>query len=370
MNGKKSTAGNSVLSVFTGNTGIIGVLVILCVVVALATDKFLTPSNIISVLRQISINTYIALGMTLIIILGHIDLAVGAIVAMSGTLTVGFVVNQGLPIGVAIAAGIIIGVVAGLIDGMVVSKFRVPAFIITMAMMNVCNGIAYVYSGGQSTRITDKFFIAIGTGYLFNIIPLPVVYMIILIIVFSFLLSKTKFGTYVYAIGGNREAARLSGVPIKKVEIIVFTLSGALAAFAGLVLASRMYSGQPSVGSAMRWMRSQPASSAEPLWQADAGRISGTVFGAMVIGIISNGLNLIGVSSYWQLIVKGLTLPARLYWIPRRAIWHSSEKRNDSKSTFRKARREEWTFSEKCHLRIRPVTRFRFIMKVNIIFFH
>lgn len=308
MNGKKSTAGNSVLSVFTGNTGIIGVLVILCVVVALATDKFLTPSNIISVLRQISINTYIALGMTLIIILGHIDLAVGAIVAMSGTLTVGFVVNQGLPIGVAIAAGIIIGVVAGLIDGMVVSKFRVPAFIITMAMMNVCNGIAYVYSGGQSTRITDKFFIAIGTGYLFNIIPLPVVYMIILIIVFSFLLSKTKFGTYVYAIGGNREAARLSGVPIKKVEIIVFTLSGALAAFAGLVLASRMYSGQPSVGSGYEMDAIAACVLGGTSMAGGRGRISGTVFGAMVIGIISNGLNLIGVSSYWQLIVKGLII--------------------------------------------------------------
>ena len=300
MNGKKSTAGNSVLSVFTGNTGIIGVLVILCVVVALATDKFLTPSNIISVLRQISINTYIALGMTLIIILGHIDLAVGAIVAMSGTLTVGFVVNQGLPIGVAIAAGII--------DGMVVSKFRVPAFIITMAMMNVCNGIAYVYSGGQSTRITDKFFIAIGTGYLFNIIPLPVVYMIILIIVFSFLLSKTKFGTYVYAIGGNREAARLSGVPIKKVEIIVFTLSGALAAFAGLVLASRMYSGQPSVGSGYEMDAIAACVLGGTSMAGGRGRISGTVFGAMVIGIISNGLNLIGVSSYWQLIVKGLII--------------------------------------------------------------
>ena len=301
MNGKKSTAGNSVLSVFTGNTGIIGVLVILCVVVALATDKFLTPSNIISVLRQISINTYIALGMTLIIILGHIDLAVGAIVAMSGTLTVGFVVNQGLPIGVAIAAGIIIG-------GMVVSKFRVPAFIITMAMMNVCNGIAYVYSGGQSTRITDKFFIAIGTGYLFNIIPLPVVYMVILIIVFSFLLSKTKFGTYVYAIGGNREAARLSGVPIKKVEIIVFTLSGALAAFAGLVLASRMYSGQPSVGSGYEMDAIAACVLGGTSMAGGRGRISGTVFGAMVIGIISNGLNLIGVSSYWQLIVKGLII--------------------------------------------------------------
>ena len=265
MNGKKSTAGNSVLSVFTGNTGIIGVLVILCVVVALATDKFLTPSNIISVLRQISINTYIALGMTLIIILGHIDLAVGAIVAMSGTLTVGFVVNQGLPIGVAIAAGIIIGVVAGLIDGMVVSKFRVPAFIITMAMMNVCNGIAYVYSGGQSTRITDKFFIAIGTGYLFNIIPLPVVYMIILIIVFSFLLSKTKFGTYVYAIGGNREAARSRKsrssclhcrAPWRRLQVWFWHRE--------CIPDSR-----PSEV-AMRWMRSQPVSSAEPRWQADA----------------------------------------------------------------------------------------------------
>lgn len=170
--------------------------------------------------------------------------------------------------------------------------------------------------------------------------------------------------------GGNREAARLSGVPIKKVEIIVFTLSGALAAFAGLVLASRMYSGQPSVGSGYEMDAIAACVLGGTSMAGGRGRISGTVFGAMVIGIISNGLNLIGVSSYWQLIVKGLILPARLYWIPRRAIWHSSEKRNDSKSTFRKARREEWTFSEKCHLRIRPVTRFRFIMKVNIIFFH
>lgn len=133
--------------------------------------------------------------------------------------------------------------------------------------------------------------------------------MIILIAVFSFLLSKTKFGTYVYAIGGNREAARLSGVPIKKVEIIVFTLSGALSAFAGLVLASRMYSGQPSVGSGYE-MDAIAACvlGGTSMGRAGRGRISGTVFGAMVIGIISNGLNLIGVSSYWQLIVKGLII--------------------------------------------------------------
>ena len=289
---------NPLTSIVKGNIGIIVVLIIMCVAVALATDKFLTTNNIISVLRQISINTYIALGMTLIIILGHIDLSVGSIVAMSGTLTVGFIVNQGLPLGVAIVAGLLVGTAAGFISG----------FIITMAMMNIASGIAYVYTGGQSTRITNKLFIEIGTGYLFNVIPLPVVYMVVLIILFSFILSKTKFGTYVYAIGGNREAARLSGVPIKKIEIIVFTISGLLSAFAGLVLCSRMYSGQPSVGSGYELDAIAACVLGGTSMTGGKGRISGTVFGAMVIGIISNGLNLIGVSSYWQLIIKGLII--------------------------------------------------------------
>lgn len=299
---------NPVISMFRSNIGIIAVLIIMCVAVSCATDKFLTANNIISVLRQISINTYIALGMTLIIILGHIDLSVGAIVAMSGTLTVGFIVNQGFPIGWAIVIGLALGVLAGFVSGFIVSNFKVPAFIITMAMMNVANGIAYVYSGGQSTRITDDLFIAIGTGYLFNVIPLPVVYMVILIVVISFILGKTKFGTYVYAIGGNREAAKLSGVPIKKVEIIVFTLSGLLSAFAGLVLCSRMYSGQPSVGSGYELDAIAACVLGGTSMAGGKGRISGTIFGAMVIGIISNGLNLIGVSSYWQLIVKGMII--------------------------------------------------------------
>ena len=150
---------NPLTSIVKGNIGIIVVLIIMCVAVAL--------------------------GMTLIIILGHIDLSVGSIVAMSGTLTVGFIVNQGLPLGVAIAAGLLVGTAAGFISGFIVANFKVPAFIITMAMMNIASGIAYVYTGGQSTRITNKLFIEIGTGYLFNVIPLPVVYMVVLIIVFS-----------------------------------------------------------------------------------------------------------------------------------------------------------------------------------------
>lgn len=308
-NKKKSVLlNNSVINMFRGNIGIVVVLVLMCTIISFATDKFLTGTNIISVLRQISINTFIALGMTLVIILGHIDLSVGAIVAMSGTLTVGFIVNQGLPIWFAIVLGLLIGTATGFISGFVVSTFKVPAFIITMAMMNIANGIAYVYSGGQSTRITNEFFVNIGTGYLFKVIPLPVVYMAILIAIFTFVLNKTKFGTYVYAIGGNREAARLSGVPIKKVEIIVFTLSGFLSAFAGLVLCSRMYSGQPSVGSGYELDAIAACVLGGTSMSGGRGRISGTVFGAIVIGIISNGLNLIGVSSYWQLIIKGLII--------------------------------------------------------------
>ena len=175
MNQSKNRSSNPFVGIIRNNIGILGVLIVLCVIVSIATDKFLKPNNLISVLRQISINTYIALGMTLIIILGHIDLSVGAIVAMSGTLTVGFIVTQGLPIPVAIILGILLGVLAGFISGSIVAHFGVPAFIITMAMMNVCSGTAYVYSGGQATRINNDFFSAIGTGYLFNTIPLPVV---------------------------------------------------------------------------------------------------------------------------------------------------------------------------------------------------
>lgn len=299
---------NSFSTMVRNNAGILAVLIVFGFFLSVMTDNFMTQGNIISVLRQISINMYIALGMTLVIILGGIDLSVGSIVAMTGTLTVGFMVTQGLPIWFSITLGLLIGTVAGLINGIIIAKFRVPAFIVTMAMMNIASGVAYVYSGGRSTRITDKFFVQIGTGYIFGVIPLPVIYMVFLIALFVFLLNKTKFGTYIYAIGGNRESARVSGVPIMKVEIAVFTITGFLSAFAGLVLASRMYSGQPSVGSGYELDAIAACVLGGVSMSGGRGRISGTVIGAMVIGIISNGLNLMGVSSFWQLIVKGVII--------------------------------------------------------------
>jgi ribose transport system permease protein len=287
------------------NMGILSVLLLIGIVLSILSPVFLTTSNILSVLLQISNNIFLALGMTLVIILGGIDLSVGSIVAMTGTLTVGFIVTNGLPIWLAIILGLLIGTACGFFSGVIVAKFRVPAFIVTLAMMNMAKGVAYIYSGGRSTRIMDEVFLKIGTGRLFGFIPFPIIYMIILIAVFSILLGKTKFGTYVYAVGGNRDSAHLSGVPIKKVEIMVYTISGFLAAFAGLVLSSRMFSGQPAAGAGYEMDAIAACVLGGISMSGGTGRISGTVIGAIVIGIISNGLNLMGVSSFWQLVVKG-----------------------------------------------------------------
>ena len=360
---------NPLTSIVKGNIGIIVVLIIMCVAVALATDKFLTTNNIISVLRQISINTYIALGMTLIIILGHIDLSVGSIVAMSGTLTVGFIVNQGLPLGVAIVAGLLVGTAAGFISGFIVANFKVPAFIITMAMMNIASGIAYVYTGGQSTRITNKIFIEIGTGYLFNVIPLPVVYMVVLIILFSFILSKTKFGTYVYAIGGNREAARLSGVPIKKIEIIVFTISGLLSAFAGLVLCSRMYSGQPSVGSGYELDAIAACVLGGTSMTGGKGRISEPYLVPWSSESSQMVLTLSECHHTGSSSSRVLSSHVRYSLMDRRASLSFSRRRN-WQQTSRKRGLIIWRFLERCPSRIPREMQYLSTTRANIIYSH
>ncbi|MCP1101824.1 ribose transport system permease protein [Aequitasia blattaphilus] len=299
---------NQYFNVVRTNVGILCVMLLIGVILTFMTPNFLTVSNIISVLRQISNNIFLAIGMTLVIILGGIDLSVGSIVAMSGTLTVGFIVTNGLPMWPSILIGLLLGAFVGLFNGVVIAIFKVPAFIVTLSTMNIAKGIAYIYSGGRSTRITSEAYSMIGTGYLFGIIPLPVVYMFILIILFAIILNKTKFGTYVYAVGGNRESARLSGVPIKKVEIMVFTISGFLAAFAGIILSSRMYSGQPKAGDGYEMDAIAACVLGGISMSGGTGHLSGTVIGAIVIGIISNGLNLIGVSSFWQLLVKGFII--------------------------------------------------------------
>lgn len=304
----KKIENSLIVATIKSNIGILTVFLIISVALSLLSDVFLTPGNILSVLLQISNNMFLALGMTLVIILGGIDLSVGAMVAMTGTLTVGLIVTNGLPIWLAIILGLLTGALAGLFNGIIIANFKVPAFIVTLAMMNMARGLAYIYSGGRATRIMDETFLFIGMGKAFGFIPMPVIYMIILIFIFSIMLRKTKFGTYVYAVGGNRESAHLSGVPIKRVEIAVFSISGFLAAFAGLVLCSRMFSGQPSAGVGYEMDAIAACVLGGISMSGGVGRVSGTVIGAMVIGIISNGLNLMAVSSFWQLVIKGIII--------------------------------------------------------------
>lgn len=304
MSGLKKNLQN----IFGKNKGIIIVLLIMIALLSLLSPVFLTTNNIISLVQQITINMFIALAMTLVIITGGIDLSVGSIVALTGSITVGLIVQNGISIPIAIIIGLAIGLFVGLINGLIITNFKLPPFIVTLATMNVARGISYIYTGGSSIRITNESFTNLGTARLFGIIPIPILYMLVFVILFSILLSKTKFGTYVYAIGGNREAARLSGINTSKTEIYVYVISGIMAAFAGIILAARMYSGQPSVGQGYE-MDAIAASVLGGVSMAGGkGNISGTVFGAIVIGIVSNGLNLLGISSFWQLVVMGIII--------------------------------------------------------------
>lgn len=297
---------------FINNIGILIALALISLILAVSTPVFLTQDNMLSVLRQVSTNMCLALGMTLIIMLGGIDLSVGSIVAMAGTLTVGFISLGEMGIIPAIFLGLLIGTLCGAANGAAIAYTGIPPFIVTLAMMMIARGIGFIYSGGQSIRIFDDNFTSIGTGYL-GAIPYPVIYMLVFIIVMLVIVNRTRLGTYIYALGGNREAARLSGIPIKRVEIIVYTIAGFLAAFAGIVLSARMYSGQPSVAQGYEMDAIAACVLGGISMSGGIGRISGTILGVIVIGIINNGLNLLGVNSFWQLVAKGVIIFLAVY---------------------------------------------------------
>ncbi len=187
-----------------------------------------------------------------------------------------------------------------------------PPFIVTMATMNIARGIAYVYTGGRPIRTRDADFIDIGIGYLAGI-PLPVVYTALFIIAFSLVLNRSVFGSHIYAVGGNREAARFSGISISKVEILVYSVCGFVSAFAGVVLAARMTSGQPTVGIGFELDAIAACVLGGVSMSGGLGRIGGSMIGALVIGIINNGLNLMNVNSFWQLVVKGMVILVAVY---------------------------------------------------------
>lgn len=293
------------------NAGILLGLLVLCVIIAIKSPIFLTEKNIMNVMRQISSNLYLATAMMMVIISGGIDLSVGSAIAVIGVLA-GTLVNLGLPLPVVLLACLAAGALIGAANGIIITRTTMPPFIVTLAMMNILRGFAYVYTGGTTVRIDDQAFINTGTGYL-GFIPLPVVYLIIILFGTYLFLTKTRSGRHMYAVGGNEKAAKFSGINVKNLRLAIYIFSGVMAAVAGITLSARSYSGNPIAGSGAEMDAIAACVLGGTSFLGGYGYIGGTIIGALIIGILSNGLNLMGIDSFWQIILKGAVILVAVY---------------------------------------------------------
>ncbi|MDM8126497.1 ABC transporter permease [Mediterraneibacter glycyrrhizinilyticus] len=307
---KAPAADNKAVAFFKENLGIIIALLVLCVLLTVlpaTSSSFLSTQNAFNILRQISTNMLIACAMTMVIILGGIDLSVGSIIALSGVIAAGCVSRYELPIVVALIAGAVIGLVIGVFNGFVICRTTIPPFIVTLATMNIARGLAKVYTGGSPVRVVTKEWQFIGAGYI-GPVPVPVIIMIIVIIITALLMNKTKLGRHIYAVGGNTQAAEFSGIKVARVKFIVHAYAGLMAGLAGIILASRMYSGQPTAGEGAEMDAIAAVVVGGTSMAGGSGKIGGTIIGALIIGVLNNGLNLMNVNSFWQDVVKGVVI--------------------------------------------------------------
>lgn len=292
------------LRFFKANMGILIGFIILFLIMSLTADNFATTTNYVNVMRTVSTNCFLAIGVMMAIMLGGIDLTGGALIALSGCVTIVCLDRYAMPIAAAVIVGLLIGLVVGFANGVIIAYTGIHPFVVTLAMQSVCRGGAYLIANGQPVSIMNDSFTKLGNGFL-GPIPLPVIYMAFFLFCAYLLLNKTKVGRHVFAVGGNPTAARFSGIDIKKVKILVWTLSGFLASFAGVVLASRMSSGQPAVGLGFETDAIAASVLGGTSMYGGVGTVGGMFIGVLVIGCISNGLNLLHVNSYWQYVAKG-----------------------------------------------------------------
>ena len=306
---------NGIVRYFKDNIGIIIALLVMCIfLVVFPTTRatFLTPKNVFNILRQNASNLFLATGMTMVIILGGIELSVGSVIALSGVVAAGCVINFGLPEIVGFLAAIGVGALVGMFNGFVICKTDIPPFIVTLASMNITKGIALVLTGGSPIRCMTDTFKFPGAGYV-GPVPTPVILMIIVFIIAAFMINRTQLGRHIYAVGGNAQAAKFSGINVQKVKFIDYTYTGIMSGIAGLVVASRLYSGQPTAGDGAEMDAIAAVVVGGTSMSGGSGRLGGTLIGVLIIGVLNNGLNLLGVDSNWQYIVKGLVILLAVY---------------------------------------------------------
>jgi ribose transport system permease protein len=292
-------------------------LALLVLAMSLLSDKFLTSENGLNILRQISVNLCISIGMTLVILAGGIDLSVGAILALSGAVAAGLLKSgvEVSPLAVelrftvfgAIVAGLLVGAAAGCFNGLAITRFRLPPFVATLGMFSIARGLTMLWTGGFPITGLGPEFGFLGTEVFLGI-PMPVWISGFLVGIFVVLSRKTRFGRYVYAVGGNERAAHLSGLPVARIKVAVYTLCGLLAGAAGLIVTARLDSAQPNAGLGYELDSIAAVVIGGTSLSGGRGSVLGTVLGCLIIGVLNNGLFLLDVSPFWQQVVKGFVI--------------------------------------------------------------
>lgn len=283
-------------------------LIVIVLIFSILEPGFLSVNNLLNVLRQVSFNALIAFGMTFVILTGGIDLSVGSILALTGAVSAGLIASGIDPI-LAMLAGLLLGAILGAVNGVIIAKGKVAPFIATLATMTIYRGLTLVYTEGRPiSGLGDNVaFQMLGKGYFLEI-PVPVVTMLISFGILYFILKKTTFGRRVYAVGGNEEASILSGINTDRIKIYVYSLTGLLSALAALMLTSRLNSAQPTAGEMFELDAIAAVVLGGTSLTGGRGWIVGTLIGALIIGVLNNGLNIIGVTSFFQQVVKGAVI--------------------------------------------------------------
>lgn len=301
---KMSRETSQVLSVLSG-------LVLLSLIFGFMSDKFFSVDNLLTVALQSAIIAIIAIGQTYVIITTGIDLSIGSNIALAGIIAA-IIMTNGFSVPIAVVGGLLAGCLVGLINGLITVYGNITPFIVTLGTMSIVRGTSLVITKGIPVTDLPASFTTIGTGSVVGI-PIPAIIMLVLVGIFGFVLAKTKLGRYTYAIGSNFEAARLSGINTKRTLISIYIISGFLAACAGLILAARVVSAQPTAGTGYELDAVAASVIGGASLLGGEGMILGTFIGALVIGVLRNGLNLINVSAFWQQIVIGAVIIAAVY---------------------------------------------------------
>lgn len=292
--------------------GIFLAFLLLSLILSVSNEYFLTSGNISNILLQTSINGVLAIGMTFVILTRGIDLSVGSVVALAGivsgslatTSATAGVFGAPYPAYLALVVGILVGFACGTIVGIIVSRFAVPAFVATLGMLSAARGMTLIYGGGKPVPGLTPEFRWIGTGNILGV-PMPVVILAVVFIVSWWVLNRTRFGRYIYAVGGNPHAAKTSGINVTRIRFFVYTISGSLSGLAGMMLSARTGSALPQAGVAYELDAIAAVVIGGTSLSGGVGRVTGTLIGALIIGVMNNGLDLLGIQSYYQQVLKG-----------------------------------------------------------------